>query len=192
MKLMVDKTIDKSNLINRLDHQLDWIKSCDTKTSIIIAVIGIFLSIFASENSVASLKEIFTHIFKHHYFSDFVYLFFFSLSWIIFIYGSYYLIRVLKPRLYNSLRTIRGTNKDSLYYFETIAKNDYLAFKQKMINRNHDDEIEDILTQIYVNAKICTLKYSYYKRGIAFAFIGIAGNLILFIIGIILIELGGL
>ncbi|BCC00156.1 hypothetical protein BCJMU51_2220 [Bacillus cereus] len=60
-----------------------------------------------------------------------------------------------------------------------------------MTNTEEDDEITDILSQIYVNAKICTIKYSYYSKGIKCAALGIAGVLILYVIGMILVMLGG-
>ncbi|MCM3005888.1 hypothetical protein [Priestia koreensis] len=50
------RNIDKTNLIERLDRNLDWIKSCDTKASIVIAVVGVFLTIFTSETSINMLK----------------------------------------------------------------------------------------------------------------------------------------
>jgi len=50
------RNIDKTNLIERLDRNLDWIKSCDTKAAIVIAVVGVFLTIFTSETSINMLK----------------------------------------------------------------------------------------------------------------------------------------
>lgn len=61
-----------------------------------------------------------------------------------------------------------------------------------MINESPEAELEDLLTQIYINAKICSSKYKFYKKGIRSTFIGIAGIIILYAVGIVLVKLGGI
>ncbi len=58
------------------------------------------------------------------------------------------------------------------------------------MNKTPEDELGDLLTQIYINAKVCSSKYSFYRRGIRLIFIGIAGILMLYIVGVILLKLG--
>ncbi|MES5849312.1 MULTISPECIES: Pycsar system effector family protein [unclassified Bacillus cereus group] len=181
----------KNNLIARLDRQLDWIKSCDTKASIVIAVLGVFLTIFTSENSINMLQKILSQPLKHINFANFLYLLLFVISWSIFIFGVYCLVRVLIPRLNKDVLAYEGIHNGSLYFFETIAKNNFLEFKEKVTNTNEEGELEDILSQIYVNAKICTIKYTYYSKGIKYASLGIASVLVLYVIGVILVMLGG-
>jgi hypothetical protein len=43
---------------------IEWIKSCDTKTSIVLGVIGIFLTIFASDSSINMLNLVFSMMYK--------------------------------------------------------------------------------------------------------------------------------
>lgn len=186
-----NSSLDKGNLLGRLDRQLDWIKSCDTKTSIVIAVLGVFLTIFTTDSSITMIKNILTEAIQNVNFANFLYLFFFLISWILFIYGAYCLVKVLIPRLSKEVLTDAGIYTDSLYFFETIAKESFIDFKEKINSTVPADEINDILSQIYVNAKISTIKYSYYSKGIKYSFIGIATILFLYVIGIILIKVGG-
>ena len=186
-----NNSLDKSNLTDRLDRHLDWIKSCDIKASIVIAVLGVFLTIFTSENSIKMLKQILSQPLQHINFANLLYLLLFVISWVIFIYGVYCLVRVLVPRLSKDTLAYEGIYNDSLYFFESIAKNNFREFKDKMNNSQDDDEITDILSQIYLNAKICTIKYSYYSKGIKCAALGIGGVLILYVMGMILVMLGG-
>lgn len=184
-------TLEKNNLIDRLDRHLDWIKSCDTKASIVIAAIGVLLTIFASEHSINMLKIILFQSIQFINFANILYLIFFFTSWVAILFGVYCLIRVLIPRLSKDVEVYEGIHKDSLYYFETIAKNNFQEFKEKFTSSNEEEEITDILSQIYVNAKICTIKYSYYSNGIKYSFLGISGVIILYVIGVILVKLGG-
>ncbi|GIN25552.1 hypothetical protein FDF40_03645 [Clostridium sporogenes] len=181
--------IDKENLINRLDRHLDWIKSCDTKASIVLAIIGVFLTIFLSDQSLNMLKEIFKQIVNNINFSNILYLIFFVFSWCLFIYGSNCLVKVLIPRDKKILEE-EGLYKDSLYYFETISNNSFLEFKRK-VTRDKDNEISDLLSQIYVNAKICAIKYQFFKKGIKYSFFGIVSIVLVFMIGALLVNIGG-
>lgn len=183
---------NKEELLGQLDRHLDWIKSCDTKTSIVLGVIGIFLTIFASDGSINIINLVFSGVIQNLNFSNLLYLILFILSFSIFVYGAFSLIRVLIPRLSKEVEMYHGTYKDSLYFFESIAKSTYPEYKEKMTKRIEEDEIFDITSQIFINAQICTIKYSFYKKGIKFSFLGIAGILILYVLGIILLKSGGL
>ncbi len=75
------KKLKKEDLIQRLNRHLDWIKSCDTKASIVIAGAGIFLSIFTAEHSINMLNQILTQTIRNINFSNFLYLTLFLISW---------------------------------------------------------------------------------------------------------------
>ncbi|MCU9593837.1 DUF5706 domain-containing protein [Caldibacillus thermolactis] len=137
------------------------------------------------------LNLVFSEAIQNLNFSNLLYLLFFTLSLCIFVYGAFCLIRVLIPRLSKEVEVYQGTYKDSLYFFEAIAKSTFPEYKEKVAKRIEEDDINDIMSQIFINAKICTIKYSLYKKGIKFSFLGIAGILILYVIGIILLKSGG-
>ncbi|WP_405158499.1 Pycsar system effector family protein [Paenibacillus sp. FSL H8-0283] len=182
---------DKASLTQQFDRQLDWIKSCDTKSSIVLAVVGIFLTVFTAEHSINMLNDIVSKSIHNINFSNVLYLLGFSFFLCLFVYGAYCLIRVLTPRLSKDTLSFEGTERDSLYFFESIAKNTFNDYKDKVLNRSNNEQSIDLLSQTYINAKICTIKYAYYSKGIKFTFIGITGILVLYIIGIVLIKMGG-
>ncbi|QRV11493.1 hypothetical protein JR311_20025 (plasmid) [Bacillus velezensis] len=180
----------KDNLIQRLDRHLDWIKSCDTKSSIVLAMIGIFLTLFLSDQSLGLLKRIVIESTRNVNFSNVLYLIILIGSWCIFVYGAYCLVKVLVPKNKKVLDG-EGLHRDSLYYFETTASNSFTEFKRRVLSENKDDELKDILSQVYVNAQICTIKYAYFKKGIRFSFLGAASTLVIYLIGALLAYLGG-
>lgn len=189
----INNSLNKSDLLQRLDRHLEWIKSCDTKASIVIAGAGIFLSIFTAEHSINMLNQIFAQSINNINFSNFLYLSLFLLFWGLFVYGSYCLIRVLVPMMKKEVMIFQqDTHADSLYYFESIDDKKYSEFREKMINESPEAELEDLLTQIYINAKICSSKYKFYKKGIRSTFVGIAGIITLYAVGIVLVKLGGM
>lgn len=185
-------SLKKDKLLEQLDRHLDWIKSCDTKASIVLAVIGLFLTVFTSDHSIKLLNKIFPLVIANLNYSTVIYLLLWGLSAISFVVGVYSLIKVLVPQLNEEVSTHKVPIKDSLYYFETIAANTFTEYKVKMETRIGEEELSDLLSQIYINAQVCTTKYSSYKRGIISSFTGIAGFLILYVIGFILLKVGGL
>lgn len=183
---------EKSNLIQRLDRILDWIKSCDTKASIVIAGIGVTLTLLTSSDSLDGMKKIIISFIDNINFANLVYLMALIVSLGLTIWGLINLILVLVPRLNKFSGSISNTRASSLYYFGKISNIDYASFKQNMEKEiNTPDEIEDLLSQIYINAQICNLKYSYYRKGIMFSFIGIGSFISLYIIGLFLLSIGG-
>ncbi|KDN91329.1 DUF5706 domain-containing protein (plasmid) [Bacillus velezensis] len=180
----------KNNLIQRLDRHLDWIKSCDTKSSIVLAMIGIFLTLFLSDQSLGLLKKILLESTRNVNFSNVLYLIILMASWCLFVYGAYCLVKVLVPKNKKVLDG-EGLHRDSLYYFETTSSNSFTEFKRRVLSENKDDELKDILSQVYVNAQICTIKYTYFKKGIRFSFLGAASTLVIYLIGALLAYLGG-
>lgn len=186
-----NNTLDKKDLLERLDRHLDWIKSCDTKASIVLAGTGIFLTTFTASHSLKTLNEILTKVFQNFSFSNLLYLLFFIFGWLAFIKGAYCLIKVLVPRLKKDVIYDAEMNNDSLYFFENISKNKFSDFRQKMTDVSSEDDHLDILSQIYINARICTIKYQYFNKGIKFAFLGIAAILSVYVVGIILLKTGG-
>ncbi|TFD99502.1 hypothetical protein E2626_14240 [Jeotgalibacillus salarius] len=177
----------------QLDRHLDWIKSCDTKASIVLAVIGIFLSALTAEHSINMFGEIAESTIKNISFSNILYITFLVIAFSTFIYGVYNLIRVLTPRLSKEASFSNEIDiANSLYFFESISGHHYKDFKSKFYSRSKSDEIDDIIGQIYINANIATAKYHNYSKGIKFSFIGITAIVILFVFGIILVKAGGM
>lgn len=183
--------LDRDNLINRLDRHLDWIKSCDTKASIVIAGLGLFLTIFTSEQSLKGLGSVLNVAVKDLNFANLLFLLMVTTSFLSILYGGYNLIRVLVPRLKKDTSLLSNIRNDSLYYFETIADRDFTSFRQSISEESESDEVQDLLSQIYINAKICSIKYKYYGKGIQCSFLGISAFIVLYMIGIILLKVGG-
>ncbi|MED4057167.1 Pycsar system effector family protein (plasmid) [Niallia taxi] len=183
--------LDRDNLLNRLDRLLEWIRACDTKSSIVLAGIGIFITFFTTDFITKTFKTILVRSIKNIDFSNFLYLLLLFLSVLSLMYGIYCLTKVLIPRLSKETVENDGRPSDSLYFFEPIAKTKYREFRDNMLTATKEDEKEDILSQIYVNAKICTYKYNYSRKGMKLSIIGISSLVILYLIGLVLIQLGG-
>ncbi|MCQ9843909.1 hypothetical protein [Staphylococcus aureus] len=141
----------KNDLLDELDRHLEWIRSCDTKASIVLAMLGVFIVTISSEIFLDSQKEIVLKVLNNINFSNLIYFIFEVLVYLLFFNGIYNIIRVLFPQLKKSVETYNGMENDSFYYFESISSKTYSEYKKQRINRTSEEEIDDILSQIYIN-----------------------------------------
>lgn len=186
-----NRNLEKATLLDELDRHLEWIKSCDTKASIALAMLGIFIASVYSEPFLGLQKRIIISVFSNINFSNLIYLVLVIFAYLLFIYGTYNIIRVLLPQLKKSIKFYDELESDSLYYFESISNKTYLEYKKHKINRTLEEDFDDLLSQIYINAKIATKKYYFYRKGLLSVLCGVFGILILYFIGVVLINFGG-
>lgn len=177
--------IKKQDVLDRLDRTLEWIRACDTKTSIVLATMGIIMTIFSTEFFLTKLKLILKYNLNEIDFSKILYLILVVVFLGLFIVGIFYLVLELNP----SLVSKKNNNEDveSTYFFETIAKKELSTLKEEIKQMSYEKEIDDIITQLHINSKICTKKYRYTKVGIFCSLAGTSGILSLFIIGWIIL-----
>lgn len=176
-----EKVKKKEDLLDRLDRILEWIRACDTKASILLAIIGLIMTIFSSEFFFTKYKLIIKSNLEFFDFSKFSFLFVLGIFSILFLFGIICLVLELNP----SMMSKKNANKDinSLYFFASIEKKELAQFKQEILDVSIDSDIEDISTQIFINAKICTTKYKFTKVGILCSMTGTFGIITMFFIG---------
>lgn len=62
---------------------------------------------------------------------------------------------------------INKSKYNSKIFFTDISNNKSLQdYKKIVVEQNEDEMLDDLINQIYINAKICTDKYKRYRRGI--------------------------
>ena len=186
--------MDKQDLYYTLDKIHAWTENCDAKASIIIGSIGVVVTILLSSDYLNQIKTIVDTAIKyvadtkaHPYdVGSIVYLVVLLIASIILIIGCFYLFRVLVPKTKPSLYKQKGMTLKSLIFFHTISRHkSYERYKTNVANYNNETLLNDITSQIYVCSKICTMKFSNYKKGLAFSLIGLALNISLVILGFI-------
>lgn len=159
--------MEKKDYCTELHNQIiGWTSNCDTKASIVLAFIGILVSItFTSEYLLVGVQTEIENIINYwkngiggfSLLSTFMFLslFGFVISTLL---CCYYVISSLKANL--------ECPNDSIIFFRKIAelsKEDYI----ERVNSITDDEFEqDKLSQIHICAKICEEKFDFYNKSI--------------------------
>lgn len=163
-----------------LDRTIGFINSCDTKASIMLAVLGVILTIIFTSSILDNIVNMADTISKSLSLCNWIFIVSSALSAFLFIFGVVKLTMVLYAM-------VSVSGEDSKIYFLDISKNEnYTSYKNKLQRIKSNDLLDDIANQIYINAVICSKKYERYNKGLKFSLIGLAMLLILYIIGILI------
>lgn len=152
---------------------IGWTENCDTKASIVLAFIGVLVSIaFTSEYLLETIETQVSSIII--YWRDGIgtfcitstMMFVSLLGFITFIgLGCYYSIK--------SLRANIECPNDSIIFFGKIADLSQEEYIEKIKKITEDDFEQDKLSQIHICAKICEKKFENYKKSIVHLSIGL-------------------
>lgn len=181
----------------RMDRIIEWVKTCDTKTSIMMSVLLLVPTFTIGTDWVLPKLEDITSIIVEAIKNDgigycfsvinFIVLILLLVTIIFTIISFCYFISVLKAKTKeNSYGNDAKTN--SLIHFNHIANISLEEYKNLSDNEQESDYYEDLLSQTYINAKRCAEKYKYYNRGLlclCFAMI----SLIFFILMLFFVQI---
>lgn len=180
------KKIEKEDALDILDRTIGFVNNCDSKTSIMLGIFGVLLTIIFSGDGVADLKNIFTTAISFGKLIDIIYCIILVCTVLGFIFGILKLFQVLFPKIeFDDLKQ-DDIELDSKIFFNCISKNvSYKEYKEKMMNYSEDEHLNDIISQIYSNSIICSRKFNNHKIGLVIASCSFLGFLIMWGIGII-------
>lgn len=176
----------KEELGKSLERINFWISNCDTKISFALAFAGVLLAGFFSSSiitgSLNKLIEKTTKTYRTATFWEVKFLDASILALIAFVIciiaAVTYLFRALKGSIDASVYKESGLTTNSLIFFDAIAKQSFQSFKDD-VSTSNDSQIEnDLLSQIYINSKICQRKFKLYNKGVNF----LIASIILFVL----------
>ncbi|MBC9873471.1 Pycsar system effector family protein [Macrococcoides bohemicum] len=178
--------MDIENYEVNLQRQLDWIKNTDTKSSIILSLYGVLITLLITNKLIDKFAIIISKMIIDISFSNIIYLVLMIFSFILILLGLYNLISVLIPRLSHHLKDEKYISKNSIIFFESINNYSYEEFVSRNVSITKDEYISDLVSQIYINSKICTKKHQLFTKGVKMLSIGSILFIFLYISGLII------
>lgn len=169
-----------------LERNLGFINNCDNKASIILTAVGVLITIVLTNDGLLRIKDILKCCFSQKAIWDIVYAILFIGSGLLLIVGILILISVLLARLNaNGIRGMKNTT--SLTYFKDIISiSKFSDYKNRFKNMSKTDLLDDLISQIYINADIATKKYRRYNLGLKLTIAGFVLFVVFILIGIYL------
>lgn len=177
------KGIDDTERLRQLENDLDriqiWVRNCDQKSSILLATIGVLFGLVFSTESISKLKRM-CHIFyssnEHgcwQIIGFIVLLILFILTLLSVILTISYLLMAIKSRT-DPTKIIKGYRQNkSKTFFRDISSISFDTFKNERISSTNEERIEELISQLYINSRICSIKFDKYNMGLIFFFIAL-------------------
>ena len=176
---------DIENSINiatqTLERNISFIANCDNKTSIVLASIGVLLTIILTNNGINEIFKIIKSCISEKNFCNVFYLICFFISISVLLFGFYNLCSVLIARTQNK------NESNSLIFFSGIIKNgNKNSYFEKFVAMSQEEYLDDLISEIYINASIATTKYKKYNLGFKCTAIGFVAFIIILLSGVYL------
>lgn len=149
-----------------------WTNNCDQKAGILLAIIGVIITILVSSDFMKNLRVYIFSPFMDYWtgnselafsWSRFNVFFLLLISTIMLIMSCHYLFKTISAN--NDYQKMREdypelVNKSYIFFGE-ISKMSYEDFKKDEVNY-----LEDLKSQIYVNSKIASNKFLNYNKSL--------------------------
>ena len=181
-----EKNYEIQDLELRLARIVEWVRTCDTKTSFLLAIVGVMLPLviqskLLQDDMITAFRQINNVTTRGFgYCCNYLYVLVVMIFGLLLLIACWKFLNVLFAKRTASLNEhIIGPRKDSiddsvfkdsLLHFNHISSLTYQKFKEKIDAETSDALREDLLSQIFINSLRCNEKYSYYNDGVRYLF----------------------
>lgn len=173
-----------------LDRVINWVSNCDNKVSYLLTLQGIILTIIFTSNYAICIVDTFSYKFSFENFGwnsifrflEGVSLYTFITLNFISLYNAYLTLRArLDPKVFSE----NGLTTNSILFFESIANRKFVDFQADQENTSNANQLDnDIDSQVFINSKICQLKFKHYNLTLKYCSLGFIVGLIYLILTI--------
>lgn len=159
-------------LEKRMDRIIEWVKTCDTKASILLSINAfVFTVLLASDFMMNGIKSVIASVYNPEYtevsFSGTIAVAAFALAVISLLSSMLYCIWVLKAKTDEDQTKKQGVKTDSLIHFHHISHlPSFTDFKTKMDAETDETYKHDLYSQIFINAVRCQEKFDDYNTAV--------------------------
>lgn len=166
-----ESPFDETKLKECLDMNNMWIGNSDQKAGMLLATIGIALTILLTSDALKAIRKYIAIPFIQYCegekginfcFSRFAVFCFLLTTAVAAIVSLYYLLNTIKPNIdYDSFHEKNpGMVRKSHIFYGSVASMSYQQFKDDIF-----DYKEDLRSQVFTNAKIAYTKFQNYLKG---------------------------
>lgn len=171
-----DDLLSTDELKEILDRNIDFVRTSDTKASIILSVYGVILALLLSYDNLIHFKKIFEK-------ASWCYIVLVIIAFCIVILGIYYLFRVINAKVDGAVYP-----QSRIFFGGIVSYKTCNSYENSFQSYSRDEFRKDLFSQIYINAEIADLKFYRYKAGLFISLLGFSFLIILWLVGIFFFE----
>ena len=166
-----------------LERNIGFVTNCDNKTSIVLAIIGVFFTIILTNDGLKAIYGIINACMEKKTFCCIMYLFVLGGTILIMLLGIYNLCGVLIARTSEKAEGV--TIGNSRIFFTGISKHgNCQAYKKRFYKMSEKELLDELIAQIYINSYIACLKYKKYNLGFKLTTVGFVLFVFVLLIGL--------
>ena len=168
--------IEKST--KRLESINQWISNCDTKSSFVLTLFGVLLTIIFTSNvgegmiSTFSLQK--TNDWNGETLRNFSLLLLTITFFVTSIKTFYHIFSTLKGRIDSKIYSQKGLITASNIFFGSIASKTFENYETSCNTEDETTFLNDLNSQVFINAKIVTEKFKHYNKSLLWMFISLS------------------
>lgn len=170
----------------KLDSINQWISNCDTKSSFVLTFFGVVLTIIFTSKVGEEMISSFSFQNADEVNQKTIINFFLVLITLFFLISSlitfYHILLTLKGRIDDKIYGQNALNTNSNILFRSIASKTFENFEKESNSEDKSKYLNDLNSQVFINAKIVTLKFKHYNKSLLW----ISISLITFLVFILL------
>lgn len=159
---------DTDKLHLTLDRIIGFISNCDTKVSFWFSFFGAILTILSTLKTPTkeAIKSVLCA--NPRNITDNVMLIVFLVAAVFFVIGLCFLSKALMAKITNN-----EDRKSNIFFGHIASHENQQAYLGRLEATNLNKYIEDLVSQIYINSKICEQKFKNYNKGVKISGISI-------------------
>lgn len=168
----MDERNKLDTLEKRMDRIIEWVKTCDTKASILLSINAfVFTVLLASDFMMNGIKSVIVSVYNPEYteasISGTIAVAAFALAVISLLASMLYCIWVLKAKTSENQTKKQGVKIDSLIHFHHISQlSSFAEFQTQMDSETDEVYKHDLYSQIFINAVRCQEKFDDYNTAV--------------------------
>jgi hypothetical protein len=163
-----------------LERNIGFINSCDNKASIILTVVGVLLTIILTNEGIIRIFVLLQNCINAKTMCSIIYLILLSAVLLILCAGLVLLINVLIAKVDNS----EVSNNSPIFFSGINSYKNIKEYSEKIYKMSKDDILNELISEIYINADIATKKYKKYNIGLKLTISGFIVFIIFILIGL--------
>lgn len=174
-----------------LDRVNTWVANCDAKASYLLTLLGVVFTIIATSGS-SVFGDVFAYQFSATYGLDAILRFleaialYLCLSCLLKALNDVY--HVLFAKIDSSIDAQQGLISNSVLFFGTIEQRSFIDFSNQCKALTEGQLQAQIDSQVYINSKICQLKFKNYNTGLKFCRYAFIVGLVFLVIKFLLLR----
>lgn len=153
-----------------LERNINFVSTCDNKTSIILTIVGVLFAIILTSDGINLIFNIVKSCIYGKTFCDILYLISFIASALLMGYGIFSLVTVLFGRTNRKKSFVKSHSR--IFFSGIVEYADNKEYKKNFYSMTRQELLNDLITEIYINAEIAKIKYQKYNIGLKFSIIG--------------------